>query len=201
MSSQEWDQYWSHNRTFNFFERIYIYLFLCLPLRHSFERFFPATGVFLEAGCGSASDVKYIKKKQRQLVGIDYSTNAVRIAGKQKNMDKAMVGDILKLRFKNESFDGIWNLGVMEHFSKREIDAILQGFHRVLKKNGVLILFWPAKWNFANHLFPRRFPAMPSILSSKTEAKEILKKNNFAVLAIKATLVGDYIIVGKKVGS
>jgi hypothetical protein len=42
---------------------------------------------------------------------------------------------------------------------------------------------------------------MPSILSSKTEAKEILKKNNFAVLAIKATLVGDYIIVGKKVGS
>lgn len=86
----------------------------------------------------------------------------------------------------------------MEHFSRKEIDKILGNFHGILKKNGRIILLWPAKWNIINNLFPNMFPDMPSTLSSKKEAESILKKNKFNKLAINSTIMGDYIIVARK---
>jgi len=41
------------------------------------------------------------------------------------------------------TFDGIYNLGVMEHFREEEIHKILKEFHRTLKPGGKLLLFWP----------------------------------------------------------
>jgi SAM-dependent methyltransferase len=200
MTSSEWDKYWSEQRSsiFGIFAETYRLLFLSMPLRTAFEKYFPKKGTFLEAGCGSAQDTQILAKHRRKLIGLDYSRNAVRLAGKQKNIDKAIAGDILKLEFKEKTFDGIWNLGVMEHFTKKDIDKILSGFHRILKSKGRLILFWPARWNIANKIFPNMFPAMPSLLKSKAEAKKILTKKRFAVISIKATLVGDYIIVAEK---
>jgi SAM-dependent methyltransferase len=51
--------------------------------------------------------------------------------------------------FRSDSIDGIWNLGVMEHFSESEIQRSLQEFRRVLKPDGVIILFWPAEKNLS----------------------------------------------------
>ncbi len=44
------------------------------------------------------------------------------------------------------SYDGIFNLGVMEHFHEDEIEKILPEFHRVLKPGGHVIMFWPPAW-------------------------------------------------------
>jgi predicted SAM-dependent methyltransferase len=50
---------------------------------------------------------------------------------------------IFALPFENHTFDGIYNLGVMEHFQAEEITAILREFRRVLKPEGRLLMFWP----------------------------------------------------------
>ena len=41
-------------------------------------------------------------------------------------MDVRIGGDILRLPFRSGSLDGIWNVGVMEHFTCDQINAIMQ---------------------------------------------------------------------------
>ena len=45
--------------------------------------------------------------------------------------------------FKTGVVDGVWNLGVMEHFYEPDITRIFQAFDRILKPNGRCIIFWP----------------------------------------------------------
>ena len=60
-------------------------------------------------------------------------------------IDKAICADIMHLPFKSNSIDGLWNLGVMEHFTKQEIIKALAEFARVLKPGSYAVLFWPPK--------------------------------------------------------
>ena len=43
----------------------------------------------------------------------------------------------------DESVDGVYNLGVVEHFSSGAIRIILEESHRVLRPGGKTIIFWP----------------------------------------------------------
>ncbi|GAH60268.1 unnamed protein product, partial [marine sediment metagenome] len=54
--------------------------------------------------------------------------------------------DILHLPFKLGAFNGIWNLGVMEHFCEDEIVAILKEFNHTLEEDGIYMLFWPPRY-------------------------------------------------------
>lgn len=91
---------------FGMLANLYRYIFLALPLRHYFERYFPEKGVFLEAGCGSAEDTKFLIKRKRTLMGMDYSEEALKLAKKQKNIDSVILGDILNLRLKKSLLTG-----------------------------------------------------------------------------------------------
>ena len=53
---------------------------------------------------------------------------------------------IFETDFENDSFDGIYNLGVMEHFTQPEIINILIEMKRILKKDGKILLFWPHQY-------------------------------------------------------
>jgi predicted SAM-dependent methyltransferase len=46
-------------------------------------------------------------------------------------------------------YEGVYNLGVMEHFTEDEIRAILKEFHRVLKPGGKIALFWPPSFGLS----------------------------------------------------
>ena len=54
-----------------------------------------------------------------------------------------MLGSIMDTGFREGSFDGVYNLGVMEHFEQDDIEKILRELHRVLKAGGKVVLFWP----------------------------------------------------------
>ncbi len=58
-------------------------------------------------------------------------------------IDAGVQGDMYRLPFADGSLDGIWNLGVMEHFTEPELDAVLEEFCRVLKPGGRCLLLWP----------------------------------------------------------
>ena len=55
-------------------------------------------------------------------------------------------GSIFNLPFADGSLDGIYNLGVIEHFTPEEIRQILTECHRTLKPGGKIVLFWPHRW-------------------------------------------------------
>lgn len=93
--------------------------------------------------------------------------------------------------------DGIYNLGVMEHFPHEDIQKILKEFHRVLKEDGKIVIFWPPEFGSSVTFLKmvkyvlekvlrkkdvRIHPDEVSRIQSKKEAIEIFKRANFEVL-------------------
>ena len=57
------------------------------------------------------------------------------------HLHELIQGSVFKTNFENKKFDGIYNLGVMEHFNLQDIEN-LNEFNRILKDDGKIILFF-----------------------------------------------------------
>lgn len=106
----------------------------------------------LETGCGTAIDSYYLSKKLKNGInfyGTDISSESIEVAGKigkiLESEIQLSVAGVECLRFEGDSFDIVFNQGLMEHF-RNPIPAIKEQI-RVLKKNGYLIISVPQKYN------------------------------------------------------
>lgn len=112
-------------------------------LRRLFARYFPEKGIFVEMGSGSSETSARLPGGGRTLVCMDFSFPPLVRARTMPAIDAAVQGDMYRLPFADGSLDGIWNLGVMEHFTEPELDAVLDEFCRVLRPGGRCLLLWP----------------------------------------------------------
>jgi len=103
--------------------------------------------VLLEYGCGDATSIEFIKNKMK-----DYKINFIladvhdnRICHKDKKFLKVDI-HCSKLELENESIDIIFTSEVLEHVYN--FTLTMKEFHRVLKKDGIIIISTP---NF-NHI-------------------------------------------------
>ena len=97
----------------------------------------------MEMGSGSSQTSVLIRKKSRLLYCLDFAFEPLVHARLIPVIDGGIQSDLFHLPFRSDSVDGIWNLGVMEHFTDEEINKILKEFNRVLKHGAYAILFWP----------------------------------------------------------
>jgi SAM-dependent methyltransferase len=134
----------------------------------------------VEAGCGTGETSIRIRKCAFIRVGLDISPEALKRAKSQQTYDHYILADIFNLPFKEESVDGVWNVGVMEHFNLTELFRVFEGFNSVLKPTGCCLFFWP--WILApSHVIFRLyemmmhrfghdrqiFPSAPSMFSNR----------------------------------
>lgn len=77
-----------------------------------------------------------------KLFGIDISTFAVESI-KKEIKGKFIKGDVIKLPFRNNLFEIVVSLEIMEHISPSNTFKVLREIYRVLKKNGKLIISIP----------------------------------------------------------
>ncbi len=96
----------------------------------------------LEGGCGKGQFVYSLHARGYDATGIDFAPKVVEKAKSVIPELNLLVGDVRKLDFTNNSFDGYWSLGVIEHFPEG-YEAIGQEMHRVLKSGGYLFLTFP----------------------------------------------------------
>ena len=96
----------------------------------------------------------------------------------------------------DEVYDGVYNLGVFEHFNDQDIQRILKELHRVVKPNGKMIIFWPPEFGLSvvflkavhfvlNRVFKADIalhPAEISRVKSKKQVEEIFHRANFSVI-------------------
>ena len=162
------------------------------------ERYFPASGIFVDAGCGTGQASASIPARDRQLVGFDFSLSALTEARRQSPYGALLGGDIRSLPFRDGSLSGLWNLGVMEHFEPAEGIAILSEFRRVLQPGGVAVLFWPpefgsSRWVLAPIEWTRTrlrgrpfqfFPDEVNRLRSRRHARKLLAAAGLEPLAV-----------------
>ena len=96
----------------------------------------------LEGGCGMGDKVYHLQKEGINAYGVDFAPNTVNILNKNFPDLNISLGDVRKLMFKNEYFDGYWSLGVIEHFYDG-FDDISDEMFRVLKFGGYLFITVP----------------------------------------------------------
>ena len=140
--SEEWDEYFTSEDR-GLFQRLLMFhrrRFVAPATAHHFDRVFPDSGVFLEAGAGTSESSGKISGRDRQLLAFDISYVVLH---RFNVLPVHVQGDIRALPFSDGSVAGIWNLGVMEHFSDVELQRVLGEFNRVLEAKGRILLFWP----------------------------------------------------------
>ncbi|MBI4351434.1 MAG: glycosyltransferase family 39 protein [Elusimicrobia bacterium] len=99
----------------------------------------------LEVGCGSAINLKRIKRGRADVecYALDRSPVAIELA--KKEFPLAFVGDCEKTPFEDKKFDLIYSSGVMEHLGGEA--AFLEEMRRILKDDGLLVTFVPARYS------------------------------------------------------
>lgn len=96
----------------------------------------------LEGGCGNGQFVYTFNKLGYNSYGIDYAPKTI---SKIKTVFpdlKVSVGDVRKLDFPDNYFDGYWSIGVIEHFFEG-YESIISEMERVIKPGGFLFLTFP----------------------------------------------------------
>jgi ubiquinone/menaquinone biosynthesis C-methylase UbiE len=145
---QDWDIYWSEqdktsNKTYDVFANFYRNNIIKRGLNYFIFRHFTKGQKLLHAGCGSGKvDTDIVDNYE--VTALDISYPALKIYDSvNKQKAKIIQASIFDMPFEDNSFDGIYNLGVLEHFTEEEINAILLEFKRVLKIGGKICLFIP----------------------------------------------------------
>lgn len=106
---------------------------------------------YLHAGCGSGGSDQRIPLDRAGFHFLDLSPAALGLHARQslRVRRRYVCGDLFRLPYAAHSMDGIFNFGVMEHFTLREIWGILAEFKRVLRPEGRLVLFWPPNFGLS----------------------------------------------------
>jgi ubiquinone/menaquinone biosynthesis C-methylase UbiE len=110
--------------------------------------------MLLDAGCGEKGIMNKYKGMCKLAVGIDLSLEALK---KNTALDKYLISDIIKLPFKDDSFDIILCQWVAEHMESP--DSTLKEFYRILKKGGHLIMVTNSIYHpimFLSSILPRK---------------------------------------------
>jgi ubiquinone/menaquinone biosynthesis C-methylase UbiE len=218
---KEWDKYWTRKKTFSqgvyrkiaSFYRNHI-------IKKNLNKFvgleFEKGDSLLHAGSGSGQVDKDIIKNYN-LTALDISSQALKLY-KFYNGEKAktLKASIFEIPVQKETYDGIYNLGVHEHFTGAENQKILEEFSRVLKPDGKILLFWPPKYGFSviflnslhfflNELLRKKIRLHPdeiSLIESKRQVNELLKDSGFKMVRFyfgPSDLFTHCIITAKKI--
>ncbi len=106
--------------------------------RLAFVKNFTKGSHILDVGCGGGRDSKFFATSGMYTTGIDASDVFIDEARKTIPKAKFIQGDLLKIPFPNNSFDGIWSQAVLHHLKRSDIPKAIKKFHRIMKPGGLL---------------------------------------------------------------
>ncbi len=195
---KDWDKYWTKKKTpsqsiYRLIASFYRQFIIKRALNQFINQEFKEKDLLLHAGSGSGQVDEDIAKKF-DITALDISAEALKLYKVVNGQDsKTLKASIFDIPVKDSNFDGIYNLGVHEHFTGSENTKILKEYKRILKPNGKLVLFWPPKYGLSvmflnslhfvlNDLLRRKIRLHPdevSLIGSKKQVESLLKDCGF----------------------
>ncbi len=195
---KDWDKYWTKKKTasqstYRVIASFYRQFIIKRSLNQFINQEFKQSDLLLHAGSGSGQVDEDIAKKF-DITALDISGEALKIYKAVNGQgSKVLKASIFEIPVKDETLDGIYNLGVHEHFTGSENTKIFEEFRRVLKPNGKIVLFWPPKYGLSvmflntlhfllNDILIRKIRLHPdevSLISSKKQVESLLKDCGF----------------------
>jgi len=217
---KEWDDYWKVNRNKRkiFYDSLAVFYrkFIIKPtLNYHIKLNFNNKSKILHAGCGGGqvdSDIV----STFNITALDISSEALNRYKHLYKHCRVLHGSIMSIPAKDKTFDGVYNLGVMEHLSKKDIKKTLDEFNRILKTKGKIVLFWPPFFGLSviflnsTHFFLNKVlggniqfhPHEISKIKSKKQIEKILKNSNFRLAGFHfgiRDLFTYVVVVGEKI--
>ena len=104
------------------------------PERLPFLKKLDKNSIILDVGCGGGRDSKFFVQKGLKVFGVDVSDVLVKIARKEVPNAKFACGDILDIKLKPNSFDGIWAEAILLHLKRKDVLKSVRKFYKILKK-------------------------------------------------------------------
>ena len=202
---QGWDSYWTRGqeksrRLYAFVASVYRRLAIRRNLNYFIHKHFLPGARLLHAGCGSGQ-VDSVLSREMRITAVDISLPALESYRRNNPGAEAIRhGDILNLNdVAGGSFDGAYNLGVVEHFSHEQIVQILREMGRTVKPGGKIVIFWPHRratsvfvlkvihWllNCFRHRGRAQVQLHPpeiSLLQSRDQAREVVERAGFNLI-------------------
>ncbi len=159
----------------------------------------------LDLGCGLGRHSILFDSRGFKVTAIDlseYGVNHLREWQKKNGVNfRAVVGDMKKLPFADNSFDCIYSYHVITHSDTEGVKQIMSEIHRVLKPGGEIYfdLLSKAAWHFRQPEFPHidentiRFvggpeDGIPHFFADEAMVRELLKDFSLNVLRHVETL-------------
>ena len=141
--------------------------------------------VALDAACGEGYGSKILADAAQRVIGVDISEDAVNRARKaysdQTNLS-FIAESVADLSLPDESVDIVVSFETIEHISEELQQEFLEQIHRVLKKDGLLVMSTPNKEIYSNlHNYHNEF-----------HVKEFYKEDFLAFLHQKFTNIVLY---------
>lgn len=219
---QGWDSYWTQGRetsrrAYSAVASLYRQLAIRRNLNHFIHKHFAPGARLLHAGCGSGQVDQELCREMR-ITAVDISLPALESYRRNNPAAEAVRhGDILHLdEVPGATFDGAYNLGVVEHFTREQIVQILREMGRTVKPGGKVVIFWPHRLAtsvlvlkmihrlldcFRSRTKPqlRLHPPEISLLESQAQAREVVEEAGFNLvdyyfgmrdLLVQAVVVG-----------
>lgn len=188
---QDWDRYWEKKAkpgalAYDVVAAVYRNIFIKSNLNRVIHREFAQGSQLLHAGCGSGQ-VDADLHGYVDVTAVDISPEALKLYARENpGAREVKHADILDLPFPDASFDGAYNLGVVEHFEGDRLRRVFAELARVTKPGGKVVVFWPHKLatsamvldsihyvlNDVMHNDVRLHPPEPSRIGSRQEAHD-----------------------------
>ena len=114
-------------------------------IRYNFANLFVKEGSeVLDAACGAGYGTNLLSKKSKNIIGIDYSSTAIKFAKENYKNKKISFfeSNILNFNYKKK-FDAIISLETLEHVNKLDGIKWIKKCYSLLKKDGIFICSSP----------------------------------------------------------
>jgi len=145
---------------------------------NKFAKLINCRGKILDVGCGPGHDTDYLTQKGFNVLGIDLSKQMINYA-KKNFKGKFKLMDFFDLKFKKNTFDGIWCSAALIHIAKDDLNKTLKSFFKILKENGVLGIIVRRVTKRVSKKEDTRIFTM----FYKREIEEYLIKNKFKIIS------------------
>ncbi len=140
----------------------------------------------LEVGCSNGRWLKWFNEEYRcKVYGVDLDSSGFA----PNDVVDFQIGDALNLPHRDEYFDVVFSLGLIEHFKKNDKYRILKEQKRVLKRGGYLICQVPLLSFSLNFLYVKIFydfkKGFKHFRTTENELKKYFQKLNFDFITMK----------------
>lgn len=106
----------------------------------------------LDVGCGRGEVVEGCARMGASVIGCDYSSDALEITRNYTTNGDIIRADASHFPFRDDVFDKVALLDIIEHLDQKDLEKCLAEAHRVLKKDGRVVISTPNRWRYLYRL-------------------------------------------------